>query len=163
MIVHSAQDLFSCRLNDAHSSACFMARHIPSMVSAAANKNLRMLLNLYLDVVRDNADRTESVLRESTKSSHGRDPTAVPAMVDDLFDLLDRIEEPSLVDVAIILSSTEIGSFEAHRLRLLADVAGMMGRENTKHALKESSKHLNAICDQLSEMIQAEGAGQRLN
>ena len=163
MVVHSTQDLFSRRLGDIHSSACFMAQQIPSLVSAADSENLRKLLNLYLDVVRDNVDRTELVLNEGTRSSDSRDPTAVPAMVDDLFDLLDRIEEPSLVDVAILLSSTEIGSFEAHRLRLLADVAGLMGRDNTQDALNESSERLSAVCGQLGEMIHEEGAGQRLN
>lgn len=163
MTVRSPQDLFSRRLDDVHSSACFMAQHIPSMVSAAAGENLRKLLNLYLDVVRDNVDRTELVLKEDRRSSDRRDATAVPAMVDDLFDLLDRIEEPSLVDIAILLSSTEIGSFEAQRLRLLADVAGLMGRADSKDTLNESSQRLTAICEQLDEMIHEEAAGKRLN
>ena len=163
MDVHSTQDLFSRRLGDIHSSACFLARQIPSIASAAASENLRKILNLYLDVVRDNADRTEEALTSATEASSGRDPTAVPAMVDDLFDLIEQIEEPSLVDVAILLSSNEIGSFEAQRLRLLAEFAGIMGRDDAKEALQESSENLWSICDQLNAMIRENSAVGRVN
>lgn len=163
MHVQTTQDLFALRLGDSHSSACFMARHIPSLVSAAANKNVRKVLNQYLDVVRDNADRTEVVLSAGTEPTTGCNPKAVPAMVDELFDMIDRIQEPLLVDVAIVLSSNEIGSFEAHRLRLLADVAGMMGQDRTKDALQESSERLRAICDQFGEIMQDENLAKRPN
>ncbi|WP_300063171.1 hypothetical protein [uncultured Roseobacter sp.] len=123
MDANSSEDLLSRRLGDIHSSACFLAQHIPSMVSAAESDTLRKLLNLYLDVVQDNADRTEVDLGVVPDRSVARDPTAVPAMVDDLFDLIDRIDEPALVDVAILLSSNEIGSLEARRLHLLSDFA----------------------------------------
>jgi ferritin-like metal-binding protein YciE len=163
MNVQTTQDLFTRRLGDIHSSACFMAQHIPSFVSAAEGKDLRKVLNLYLDVVRDNADRTEAALADGIKSAISRDPTSVPAMVDDLFDLIDGIEEPSLVDTAILLSSTEIGSFEAQRLHLLADVADLMGQGDAKDALQECSQGLRTICDQFTEIIHSETAIKDLN
>lgn len=158
MDVHSAQDLLTRRLGDVHTSACFLAQHIPSMVSAAASADLRKLLNLYLDVVRDNADRTEEVLKIVTATKADRDPTAVPAMVDDLFDLIERIEEPSLIDVAILFSSNEIGAYEVQRFNLLSNFAGALGRTETTEVLRESGRSLMSICDQLRHMIDTDAA-----
>ncbi len=162
MDVYSAEDLLSRRLGDIHSSACFLAQHIPFMVSAAESDGLRKLLNLYLDVVRDNADRTEEAMRVVADQLSGRDPTAVPAMVDDLFDLIDRIDEPALVDVAILLSSNEIGSFEAQRLQLLSNFAETLGRTDARNALRTSSECLASICVQLNDMITENREDQRL-
>ena len=153
MNVQSAQDLFSRRLGDVHSSACFLAQHIPSMVSATGNAELRKLLNLYLDVVRDNADRSEQALGELPKPGGECEPNAVPAMVDDLFDLIERIEEPALVDIAIVFSSNEIGAYEAQRFRLLAQFANLLGRDDAITGLKEGGKSLSDICDRLGSVI----------
>lgn len=154
MDVQSAQDLLTRRVGDMHTSACFLAQHIPSMVSAAASTDLRKLLNLYLDVVRDNADRTEDVLNVVSAVKPDRDPTAVPAMVDDLFDFIDRIEEPALVDLAILFSSNEIGAYEAERLKLLSRFANTLGRTETTEVLRESGRSLASICDQLRDMLE---------
>lgn len=160
MTVSSAQDLFSRRLGDIHSSTCFLAQHIPSMVSAADSDSLRRVLNLYLDVVRDNVDRMEGALNLVAGQMVAYDPTTVPAMVDDLFDLIDHIEEPALVDVAILLSSNEIGAFEAQRQHLLSRFAEKLGRSDAGVALRESSDCLAAICSELTDMMAQEGKTQ---
>lgn len=153
MFVQTAQDLFSRRLGDVYSSACFLAQHIPSMVSATQNEDLRKLLNLYLDIVRDNADRSEAALRQLPRAVGQREPTAVPAMVDDFFDVIEGLHEPSLVDVAIIFSSSEIGTYEAQRFHLLSEFADQLGRADAIGAMKESGESLSAICDQLREIV----------
>ena len=158
MDVRTAQDLFSRRLGDIHSSACFLAQHIPSMVTATKNADLRRLLNLYLDVVRDNADRSEAALRQLPDPVARREPTAVPAMLDDLFDIIDGLDEPSLVDVAIVLSSNEIGTYEAQRCHLLSEFADRLGRGDAIVALKEGGESLRAVCDQLRGVIGKEAA-----
>lgn len=153
MFVQTAQDFFSQRLGDVYSSACFLAQHIPSMVTATQNEDLRKLLNLYLDIVRDNADRSEAALRRLPSAIAQREPTAVPAMVDDFFDLIEGLEEPSLVDVAIIFSSNEIGTYEAQRFRLLSEFADQLGRGDAIDSLRQSGESLRDVCDQLRNTV----------
>ena len=160
MEVNTAQDLLTRRLGDIHSSTCFLARHIPSMVSATESIALRKLLNLYLDVVRDNADRTEAAFQGVTTSPIDHDPTTVPAMIDDLFDLIEEIREPALVDVAILFSSNEIGTFEAQRFWLASDYAEIIGKTEAIEALREGSRSLSQICDQLRDMMQQHSGDQ---
>ena len=158
MHIQTADEIFCRRLDDVHASACFLAREVPNLAAAAQNLELRRLLNLYLDVIRDNADRSECALgRAPARQDHRRQaPSAV--MVEALFDTLDRIEEPALADVAIVMSSTEIGIYEAQRLRLLSELAGQLGRSEATGALREGGDSLAEISGALWSSVGGEAS-----
>jgi ferritin-like metal-binding protein YciE len=153
MKINDLKGLFVHQLKDLYGAEKALAKAFPKIAKAVGNDDLRQKLEQERKETESQIERLEKLFEEFDVNTRGAKCPAVEEMIEDTKQLVEEIDEPEVLDAALICSTQRIKHYEIAGygcLRALAEQLGKGDAAGDLPAILEEEKRADRELSELA-------------
>jgi ferritin-like metal-binding protein YciE len=152
MKLNSLQDLYLEQLRDLYDAEQQIIKALPDMIEAAASNQLRQALEQHLEVTNMQAERLEQIFNALGEKPKGEKCKGMEGVLKEGKDLVGKIEEPVVLDAAIIASAQRVEHYEMAGYGTARTYATILGAEDAGQLLQQTLDEEREADQKLTEL-----------
>ena len=138
MAIKSLQDLFVDELRDIYHAEKQLTKALPKMAKAASSDKLKQAFQTHLDETRGQIERLEAIFEFLDLRSRGKPCEAMQGLVEEGKEIMEEIEEPEVLDAALIVAAQKVEHYEIASYGSLRALAQALGHKDAAKLLDET-------------------------
>ncbi len=127
MSVKSMDDLFLHLLKDMYNAEKQLTKALPKMAKSAASPELKTAFETHLKETEGQIERLESIFDMISKPARGKTCAAMEGLVEEGKEAMDEIEDPEVLDAALLAGAQAVEHYEISRYGTMAAMATQLG------------------------------------
>ena len=151
---HTLDDLFVHTLRDIYYTENRIVKALPDMIEKAFEPQLKQAFNSHLGESENHISRLQEVFRMYDVEVKGVDCPAIDGILEEVDDLVDEVDDRTVLDAALIAAAQLVEHYEIARYDSLIAWAKELGRSDCASVLdknleeeKATSRKLTLIAD----------------
>jgi ferritin-like metal-binding protein YciE len=152
--IKSLDDLFVHTLGDVYYAEQQITKALPKMIAKVQDAQLQRALQSHLAETRHQIERLEQVFRMHGTPAKAVTCPAIDGIIDEAQDIACDIEDPQVLDAALLAAAQAVEHYEITRYGTLVAWAKQLGREDCAGILhqildqeKATDQKLNRIAE----------------
>jgi len=151
----SLDDLFVHELQEAYEAERQIQRALPRMAKAATNPDLRNAFTTHYRETEEHIHRLARILGMLGVPADGTPCDGVIALIDQSDRLIKRIEDPEVLDAALISAAQRLEHYEIATYGCLTTYAEMLGYDQANRLLGQTLDEEENTDMKLTELAEA--------
>jgi ferritin-like metal-binding protein YciE len=153
--IKTLDDLFVHTLQDIYYAEQQITKALPEMIAKATDPQLKQAFQTHLGETEQQIKMVEQVFR-----MHGHDPKgvtcpAIDGIIDEAQDLAGEVEDPQVLDAALIAAAQAVEHYEITRYGTLVAWAKQLGREDCAGVLHQIFEQEKATDEKLNRIAES--------
>ena len=153
--IKTLDDLFVHTLQDIYYAENQIAKNLPTMIEKASDPQLKQAFQTHLGETEQQIKMVEQVFR-----MHGQDPKgvtcpAIDGIIDEAQELAGEVEDPQVLDAALIAAAQAVEHYEITRYGTLVAWAKQLGREDCAGVLHQILEQEKATDEKLNRIAES--------
>ena len=153
--IKSLDDLFVHTLQDIYYAEQQITKALPQMMEQATDPQLKQAFQTHLGETQQQIQMVEQVFR-----MHGQDPKgvtcpAIDGIIDEAQDIAGDIEDPQVLDAALLAAAQAVEHYEITRYGTLVAWAKQLGRDDCASVLHQILDQEKATDQKLSRIAES--------
>jgi len=154
--VKSLKDLFVNELKDLYHAEKQMTRSLPKMAKQVSNDTLKEHFEEHLKETEIQITRLEKVFEELDMSPKTKKCIGMEGIISEGNELLEEIEDPTVLDAAILAAAQKAEHYEISSYGTLATYAELLGMDDVAEMLRETLEEEKATDEKLTQLAESE-------
>ena len=153
--IKTLDDLFVHTLQDIYYAEQQITKALPEMIAKASDPQLKQAFQTHLGETEQQIKMVEQVFR-----MHGQDPKgvtcpAIDGIIDEAQELAGEVEDPQVLDAALIAAAQAVEHYEITRYGTLVAWAKQLGREDCAGVLHQILEQEKATDEKLNRIAES--------
>jgi len=153
--IKTLDDLFVHTLQDIYYAEQQITKALPEMIAKATDPQLKQAFQTHLGETEQQIKMVEQVFR-----MHGHDPKgvtcpAIDGIIDEAQDIAGEVEDPQVLDAALIAAAQAVEHYEITRYGTLVAWAKQLGREDCAGVLHQILEQEKATDEKLNRIAES--------
>jgi ferritin-like metal-binding protein YciE len=153
--IKTLDDLFVHTLQDIYYAEQQITKALPQMMEQATDPQLKQAFQTHLGETQQQIQMVEQVFR-----MHGQDPKggtcpAIDGIIDEAQDIAGDIEDPQVLDAALLAAAQAVEHYEITRYGTLVAWAKQLGRDDCASVLHQILDQEKATDQKLSRIAES--------
>ncbi|MBI5708133.1 MAG: ferritin-like domain-containing protein [Armatimonadetes bacterium] len=136
--VATMHELYTMSLRDLYSAETQLVKALPKVASAAKCPELKTALQEHLKQTEVHVSRLEGIFKMLGESPNGHPCAAMKGLILETEELLADIENPELLDVALIAAAQKVEHYEIAGYGTCRTFARLVGHDDQARLLQET-------------------------
>lgn len=154
--VKSLKELFINELKDVYHAEKQVARMLPKMSKQVSNETLKEHFDEHLKETENQITRLEKIFQELEMSPKAKKCMGMEGIIEEGKEILEEIDDPSVLDAAILASAQKVEHYEISTYGTLATFADLLGMDDIAEILRETLEEEKATDQKLTELAESE-------
>jgi ferritin-like metal-binding protein YciE len=152
--IKTMDDLFVHTLRDIYYAENQIVKALPEMIEKAGDPALRKGFEGHLAETKGQVRRLEEVFRLHGKEPSGVDCPAIDGIIDEAEDVAGEVEDPRVLDAALIAAAQAVEHYEITRYGSLIAWAKQLGRSDCAALLQQNLDEEKATDKKLTALAE---------
>jgi ferritin-like metal-binding protein YciE len=153
--IKTLDDLFVHTLQDIYYAEQQITKALPEMIAKASDPQLKQAFQTHLGETEQQIKMVEQVFR-----MHGQDPKgvtcpAIDGIIDEAQELAGEVEDPQVLDAALIAAAQAVEHYEITRYGTLVAWAKQLGRQDCADVLHQILEQEKATDQKLNRIAES--------
>jgi ferritin-like metal-binding protein YciE len=152
--IKNMDDLFVHTLRDIYYAENQIVKALPEMIEKSGDPALRQGFESHLAETKGHVRRLEEVFRLHGKDPSGVDCPAIDGIIDEAEDVAGEVEDPAVLDAALIAAAQAVEHYEITRYGSLIAWAKQLGRSDCAALLEQNLNEEKATDKKLTALAE---------
>jgi len=152
--IKNMDDLFVHTLRDIYYAENQIVKALPEMIDKSGDPALRQGFETHLAETKGHVRRLEEVFRLHGKDPTGVDCPAIDGIIDEAEDVAGEVEDPAVLDAALIAAAQAVEHYEITRYGSLVAWAKKLGRSDCAALLQQNLDEEKATDKKLTALAE---------
>ena len=152
--IKTMDDLFLHTLQDVYYAENKIVKSLPSMIDNAGDAQLKQGLQTHLGETQGHVKRLEQVFQMLGQKAKSVDCPAIDGIIDEAEDVTGEVDDPDVLDAAIIAAGQAVEHYEITRYGSLIAWANRLGRSDVARILEQTLNEEKAADKKLTTIAE---------
>jgi len=153
--IKTMDDLFVHTLQDIYYAENQITKALPQMIDKASDPQLKQAFQTHLEETRNQIKRLEQVFQQHGAEVKGVDCPAIDGITEEAQELMGEVEDPEVLDAAILASAQAVEHYEITRYGTLIAWAKELGRNDCSQLLQQNLEEEKATDKKLTALAES--------
>jgi ferritin-like metal-binding protein YciE len=153
--IKTMDDLFVHTLQDIYYAENQITKALPQMIDKASDPQLKQAFQTHLEETRNQIRRLEQVFQQHGAEVKGVDCPAIDGITEEAQELMGEVEDPEVLDAAILASAQAVEHYEITRYGTLIAWAKELGRNDCAQLLQQNLEEEKATDKKLTALAES--------
>jgi len=153
--IKTMDDLFVHTLQDIYYAENQITKALPQMIDKASYPQLKQAFQTHLEETRNQIRRLEQVFQQHGAEVKGVDCPAIDGITEEAQELMGEVEDPEVLDAAILASAQAVEHYEITRYGTLIAWAKEFGRNDCAQLLQQNLEEEKATDKKLTALAES--------
>jgi len=153
--IKTMDDLFVHTLQDIYYAENQITKALPQMIDKASDPQLKQAFQTHLEETRNQIKRLEQVFQQHGAEVKGVDCPAIDGITEEAQELMGEVEDPEVLDAAILASAQAVEHYEITRYGTLIAWAKELGRNDCAQLLQQNLEEEKATDKKLTALAES--------
>ncbi len=154
--IKDMDDLFVHTLRDIYYAEKQIVKALPEMIEKAHDPQLKQGFETHLRETENHVNRLERVFQMAGAKAQGVDCPAIDGIIEEAEDVAGEVEDPSVLDAALIAAAQAVEHYEMTRYGTLISWAKQLGKQDCVSLLQQTLDEEKATDKKLTQMAEAQ-------